>query len=287
MKSNLLVDTHWLEKNLNNDDIKIFDCTAHIRADPTSGIRFESGHDSYLEKHILGAGFLDVLKELSDTTSDLEITLPSKEQFSEAVSLKGISNDSIVVLYSTEEVQWATRVWWMFKIFGFDNVKLLDGGGQKWFSEGRPTSDVGTFYKPTFFTSELKSELIVTKNEVFAAIENNDTCIINSLSNPMFSGKSPLHFGRKGHIPSSVNLWFMDLINKETHEFLPLDEIKKQFDFVGVFDKPKCITYCGKGLAASANTFALSLLGHNHVSLYDGSMSEWAQDLSLPLVESE
>jgi len=285
MNSKSLVDTNWLEQNLKNDDIRIFDCTVHISADSKSGIKFKSGIDNYKKKHIIGAGFLDVLIELSDKDSNFDVTLPSPDQFSEVVSRKGVSNSSTVVLYSTEGIQWATRVWWMFKVFGLDNVKILDGGGQKWFAENRPISESPSYYPEGVYTPKLRQELLVNKDEVQAAIDDNEICTINSLSNPMYTGKSPLNFGRKGHIPESVNLWFMDLINSETNEFLPIEKIKERFNLIGAFDKPKCITYCGKGLAASANAFALHLLGHDQVALYDGSMNEWALDSSLPLVE--
>jgi thiosulfate/3-mercaptopyruvate sulfurtransferase len=154
-----------------------------------------------------------------------------------------------VVLYGTREIQYVTRVWWMFRVFGFDNATLLDGGWQAWDREARPvTTDLPSHPKGDF-TPRFRPELVADKADVLAALENPATCLINALSPDIHSGETHVHYGprdqtsRRGRIPGSVNLWALDLIDPETNKFLPPHMLKAKFDALGVFDKDGIITY--------------------------------------------
>ena len=287
MKSKYLMDTEWLERHLGDKDLRIFDCTVHITADPKTGLSFKTGLDQFEKGHVPGAGFLDMIEELSDRGNKFSFTLPPAEQFAAAISQKGVSDDSRVVLYSTESYQWATRVWWLFRVFGFDNVAVLDGGWQKWSREGRPVSTEASSYVRGIFTPRLRPELVANKEDVLAVAGTGDACVISALPPQMYSGESPINFGRKGHIAGSVNLWLMDLVDPETNEFLLQDLLKEKFNAVGALVKDRVITYCGKGVSATADAFALTLLGHEGVAVYDGSMEEWARDPALPMEEGD
>jgi thiosulfate/3-mercaptopyruvate sulfurtransferase len=179
---------------------------------------------------------------------------------------------------------WAARLWWMFRAFGFDNVALLNGGWAKWTGEGRATSTRPAAYPPAEFVARMRPELIASKEEVKAAITDGATCLVNALDPEEFAGHGPVRYGRPGHIPSSVNVSFLGVLDAKTNAYLPLDQIRKQFAAVGALEKDRVITYCGGGIAASSDAFLLTLLGATNVAVYDGSMTEWAADPELPLV---
>jgi thiosulfate/3-mercaptopyruvate sulfurtransferase len=124
-------------------------------------------------------------------------------------------------------------------------------------------------------------ERIATKEEVRAAIGDESTCLVNALDPEEFSGRGPVRYGRPGHIPTSVNVSFLGILNSETNAYLPIEEIRAQF--AGVVGKDRIITYCGGGIAACSDAFLLTLLGAENVAVYDGSMTEWAADPNLPL----
>lgn len=244
-----LVETGWLEQHLDDPDLRIFDCTVHRWIDEDGVFCIERGNAEYEKRHIPGAAHLDLVHDLSDPESALRFTLPTEECFADAVSRQGVSDNSRVVLYGTREIQYVTRVWWMFRVFGFDNATLLDGGWQAWDREARPvTTDLPSHPKGDF-TPRFRPELVADKADVLAALENPATCLINALSPDIHSGETHVHYGprdqtsRRGRIPGSVNLWALDLIDPETNKFLPPHMLKAKFDALGVFDKDGIITY--------------------------------------------
>jgi thiosulfate/3-mercaptopyruvate sulfurtransferase len=209
--------------------------------------------------------------------------LPKPAEFAAAMRRFGISDDSKIVTYSTANPQWATRVWWVLRVYGFDNAAVLNGGFPKWAKEGRAI-EAGPA-KPRIagnFTERPAKPLMADKNDVLAAIGDGAVCTINALQAPQHAGIGGNTYGRPGRIAGSVNVPTAGLIDPATNTFLPAAQLRSQFDAVHAFDK-KIITYCGGGIAASATAHALVMLGHPDVRLYDASMSEWAIDEGLPM----
>jgi len=280
----VLVETAWLAAHLDESDLRVIDCTVHIRFDPALvGPTRSSGREDFEQGHIPGAQFVDVLTELSDPASPVPCMTPSVAQFATAMSCLGVGNASRVVLYSAQNAYWAARVWWLLRLFGFDNAVVLDGGWQKWRREGRP-SEAGPARprRPANFRIHAQRELIATKAEVLAAIGDPSVCTINALPADQHLFTSGIHYGRPGHIAGSFNVPAEDLLDPASNEFLPADQLRRRFENAGAFGK-RVITYCGAGSAASADAMALMMLGHTNVRLYDGSLCEWASDPSLPM----
>jgi len=123
---------------------------------------------------------------------------------------------------------------------------------------------------------------MVGKEDVLQGIGDGAVCTLNALAPEQHAGAGGNSYGRPGRIKGSVNLPAAHLLDPATNAFLPADELRRRFDQVGAFGK-EVITYCGGGIAASADAFALVMLGHPNVRLYDASMSEWAVDPSLPM----
>jgi thiosulfate/3-mercaptopyruvate sulfurtransferase len=190
----------------------------------------------------------------------------------------GVGEGTRVVLYSTTTPQWATRVWWLLRVFGFDAAAVLDGGWQKWSREGRPVETGPARVRPPGrFVIREQRPLMVGKDAVLQATGDGAVCTLNALSPEQHAGTGGNTYGRPGRIKGSVNLPAAHLIDLATYAFLPATELRRRFDGVGAFGK-EVITYCGGGIAASADAFALVMLGHPDVKLYDASMSEWATD---------
>jgi len=284
-----LVDTEWLEQNLDNADLRIFDCTVNVV--PNKDIEqakklpflYQSGRIHFDKEHIPGAGFINIPLELSDISSIIPLMSPPEKQFINVMRQHGINDDSHVVLYSASEPNWAARVWWMLKSFGFDNVAILNGGWSKWMMEKRPITDKSCKYKQGKLTTHHRPDAFVSKNEVLSALSDDGICIINALPSPIHTGESDVTFGRKGRISGSVNVPFISLHDPDTGKYLPASVLRKKFDEVHLNAAEKIITYCGGGVAASNNAFVLSLLGYDNVAVYDGSMLEWGNDESLPM----
>jgi GAF domain-containing protein/3-mercaptopyruvate sulfurtransferase SseA len=278
-----LVDTEWLAAHLGRSDLRILDCTVHIAFNPVTMFEISSGGEDFERGHIPGAQFVDVLTELSDADHPVPLMAPGAAQFASVMSAHGIGYGVRVVLYSGQNVYWATRVWWLFRMFGFGAAAVLNGGMQKWRREARPIeTGPARPQPPAGFGVREQPPLMAKKAEVLAAIGNGAVCTINALPADQHRFTSGVHYGRPGHITGSVNLPSEDLLDPETNEFLTAGELRQRFDRVGAF-KERVITYCGGGIAASADAMALVMLGHPDVKLYDGSLLEWATDPSLPM----
>jgi thiosulfate/3-mercaptopyruvate sulfurtransferase len=139
-----LVSTEWLAAHLSDPDLRIFECTTYLRpAEPAAGVPYhpEPGRADYEQGHIPGAGFLDLAGELSRQDAPVHFMMLPAEEFAAVMSRHGVGDGCHVVLYSRDRIMWATRVWWMLHVMGFDDAAVLDGGFEKWQAERRP---VGT-----------------------------------------------------------------------------------------------------------------------------------------------
>jgi thiosulfate/3-mercaptopyruvate sulfurtransferase len=168
----------------------------------------------------------------------------------------------------------------MFRAFGHDNVAVLNGGYRAWLAAGYPVETVAGAPAPATFTAHLRREMIADKHEVLAAIEDGAVCTINALAPEVHRGEVSNYRGR---IPNSVNVPAGHLFDPETGLLRPPAELKAAFDAVGATSRERVITYCGGGIAATLDAFALTLLGHDNVAVYDGSLTEWMADDSLPV----
>src|SRR5689334_11333198 len=278
-----LIDTDTLERRLAEPHLHILDCTTHLIPDPKTTYQVVPGRADFEKGHIPGAQFVDVQGDLSDKDHRFRFMTPSAEAFAGAMSRFGMGEGTQIVLYSTANPWWATRVWWLLRIFGFDDAAVLNGGWQKWSREGRPVETGPAKPRlPGHFAVREQRPLMVGKEEVLQAIGDNAVCTINALLPEQHAGAGGNSYGRPGRIKGSVNLPAAHLIDPQTNQFLPSAELRRRFDALGAFDK-RVITYCGGGIAASADALALVMLGHPEVKLYDASLGEWAADPNLPM----
>jgi thiosulfate/3-mercaptopyruvate sulfurtransferase len=287
-----LVETDWLHAHLADPNLRVLDCTAYLPnyfdASAAQKVEIVNGRDHYEQGHIPGSAFADIIHELSDQQNKkFMFPMPSVAQFAAAMSRYGVGEGSRVVLYDDMFNIWAARVWWMLRSFGFENAAVLNGGWKKWANEGRPISTAPSTYPAAHFVARPRPERIATKDEVLAAIGSGATCLVNGLDPEEFAGRGPVRYGRPGHIPSSVNLPSVGVVDLATSTYLKPEQLHALAMQTGAMSKERVIAYCGGAIAASSAAFALSLLGVANVALYDGSLTEWAADPALPLVASE
>ena len=285
-----LVDTNWLASHLSEPNLRIYDCTTHLihQSDPTlSGpYRVHSGLEDYLKAHIPGAAFIDLQENLSDSESELRFTCLESDSLIQAFATLGIGDESQVILYSQTSPQWATRIWWLLRIAGFDSASVLDGGLTKWKLEQRVVTDQQTTYPAAQLTTKPRTGLMASRDDVLNTINDSTICTINALRRVQHTGQDAGEFGnygRPGHISGSLNVPTAELVNEKTTEFLPFQQIVSMFNEIGVDKADRILTYCGGGIAASATAMLLVMLGFDNVSIYDASLSEWALDKTLPM----
>lgn len=277
-----VVSTQWLADHLGADHLVVLDATVHVPTLPTGRVGYVSGHESYvLSGHVPTAVFADVIEELSDPEGNYPFTRPSAERFAAAAGALGIDNETAVVVYDSAVGQWAARVWWLFRSFGYDNVAVLDGGYTKWTAEGRET-DVGHVEPaPARFQAVERPELWADKAEVAAIVAGTAPgALVCGIPTKEFTGEEG-HRARRGHIPGSLSVPAGRLVDRGTNALLPVDQLRATV--APVLDESRVVTYCNGGIAAASDALALVLAGHGNVALYDGSLNEWAADDAAPL----
>ncbi len=261
-----LVTTEWLASHLNDSELCILDCSWHL---PTAK---RDAKAEFVAAHIPQAQFFD-LDAISDTETKLPHMLPSVDKFGREVSKLGVSNTKKIICYDSVGLFSAARVWWMFKIFGHDNVAVLDGGLKKWIAEKRAV-EIGSITAPMqgTFAATLRPEMVSSIDQV----ANSTAQIIDARSPTRFRGEEPEPRPgvKPGHIPGAKNVHYSSLLN-EDGTLKNNAALTASFDEVMVDRNKSIITSCGSGVTAAILTLALTELGAKNLKLYDGSWAEW------------
>ena len=282
-----LVSTDELASMLGQPALRIYDCTTYLEPPPPGSddpYIPVPGRETFEAGHVPGADFLDLQGEFSDQTTRLRFMMPAPAQLEATFGRHGLGDGARVVLYSIGTMMWATRFWWMLRSLGFDGAAVLDGGFDKWKAEGRPTeSGPAKGYPPARFTAGPRPGYFVDKQAVLAATRAPGTVIVNALGPQFHKGLEPSRYGRPGRVPSSVNVPAAALVDPATKGFTALPDAEAKFRAEGVTADKRVICYCGGGISATIDLFLLHQLGHDNLTLYDGSMGEWAKDPSLPI----
>jgi thiosulfate/3-mercaptopyruvate sulfurtransferase len=281
-----LIGCEELAAALGAANVRIYDCTTYLEPTPPSSddpYIAVPGRKTFEEAHVPGADFLDLQGEFSDNSTRLRFMMPPVAQLEAAFAGHGVSRGSRVVLYSIGTMMWATRFWWMLKSLGFDGAAVLNGGFDAWKGQGRPTeSGPARGYPPGDFTAVPRPGFFVDKSAVLAGTKERDTAIVNALGPQFHKGLEPSRYGRPGRVPGSVNVPAASVVDGSKN-FVSLADAEAKFAAQGVTKDKRVICYCGGGISATIDLFLLHQLGFENLTLYDGSMGEWAKDPSLPI----
>ena len=267
-----LVDTDWLEKNINQ--VKVIDCSWHMPAEN------RNAEEEFNNEHIPNAIFFDLDKNSKNNT-DLPHMLPSLDDWNKIVSNLGIGKDDQIIIYDNSNVISSCRCWYNFIYFGHDPklVSVLDGGLRKWKQENKKISkEVIKFTKTNYEGKELIS-LVKDKNNIDLNISEKEFVVVDARSKERFEGKvpDPRKNVRSGSIPNSICLPFVEVINKD-FSFKNEEELKSLFNntLKNTMDNP--VFSCGSGVTACVLALAYSLVNANYLPvIYDGSWAEYGK----------
>lgn len=266
-----IVSTDWLEQHLEAPDIRIIDSSWYFPQEK------RNAEQEFLECHIPGASFFDIDK-IKDNNSDLPHMLPPSEMFNSTVRKLGIGDGHKVVIYDGLGMRSAARLWWMFKVFGYSDVVVLDGGFPKWVKENRSTTADLTEKEIRHLTIYEDKSIVADRDDVLRATKLNHCSIIDARSEGRFMGTAPEPRSglRSGSIENSINVPYETLLN-EDFTFKSKREIIDIFSKKGVVFNNYIITTCGSGVTAAVLYLALDEIGCSKISLYDGSWAEWGK----------
>jgi thiosulfate/3-mercaptopyruvate sulfurtransferase len=271
-RSDVLVAADWAESNLD--------------AANTVFVEVDEDTSAYDVGHIAGAVKLDWRSDLQDP---IKRDFVDAQQFSKLLSDRGIANDDTVILYGGNNNWFAAYAYWYFKLYGHENVKLLDGGRKKWELDGRPLStDTVRRQATSYSASSPDTDIRAFRDEVINAIGEKN--LVDVRSPDEFSGKilAPAHLPqeqsqRPGHIPGAINVPWSKAAN-EDGTFKSDADLAKLYAEAGLDGSKETIAYCRIGERSSHTWFVLrELLGHDNVKNYDGSWTEYGSLVGAPI----
>lgn len=239
-------------------------------------------YQSYLEKHIKGARFINLDKDLAEIGDNAAFggrhPLPSVEKFSQTLSDLGISENPHIVVYDDKNgSNAAARAWWMLRSFGFDQVQVLDGGFQNAEKEGLEfTSGEEIFEKTPIIKKEKWLLPTSSLEDVENEIVSNFSTVIDVRDAYRYKGESEPIDLVAGHIPGAINIPFSENLD-ENGKFLKPDVLKEKYAKLLQDESQNLIIHCGSGVTACHTILALDYAGFQIPNLYVGSWSEWSR----------
>jgi thiosulfate/3-mercaptopyruvate sulfurtransferase len=270
----VLVTTDWLADHLHDEDLVV----AEVDESP----------ELYDEGHIPGAVKLHWRDDLQDP---VERDLIEKADFEQLMSRLGISNSTSIVLYGDKNNWFAAYAYWYLKIYGHQNVRILDGGRQKWLDEGRELTTDAPAPEPASYQARERDESIrVYRGTVREAVDAENEALVDVRSPQEYAGElvSPPGYEQEGalkagHIPRAHSIPWAQAV-QDDGTFKPVDELREIYEGKGVTADKDVIAYCRIGERSSHTWFVLrELLGYPNVRNYDGSWTEWGNLVDVPI----
>jgi len=260
-----LVETDWVAAHAGDANVRIVDMR----------------QTGFAEGHVPGAVYISPVA-IRDAKAPPTF-LPTPAAFEEMMAKLGISNATRVVAYDERGGIYAARLWWILNYYGHTNVALMNGGWTKWTAEQRPTSTAPASPGAATFTARAQTHWLATASDVVGAIGKPGVTIVDARTQAEIEGKDLRNIKRGGFVPSSVPVYWEDLLDAQKKTFKPADELKKIYEDRGIVPSKEVIAYCQVGMRASVDLFALHLIGYDKLRNYYGAWEEWGNRDDLPL----
>ncbi|MGD9935689.1 MAG: sulfurtransferase [Dehalococcoidia bacterium] len=268
----LLAETDWLAAHLDDPNLVIIDCATV---------------EAYRRAHIPGAVQLPVhyyIKEDGAEGSDHGTFVMPPAQFETLMAGLGVSNDTLVVTYDDNNALVASRLWWVLKYYGHDNVKVLNGGWHRWLTEERRVTFHAARPPAATFKARPRPELIADADYLKQKHSDPGVSVMDCRTDGEWTGSNSRGNKRVGRVPGSRHLEWVRFVNRDdSRKFLSADECQALLNEAGITRDNATITYCQGGIRAAHGAFVLELLGYKDVRVYDGSMRDWANRDDTPL----
>jgi thiosulfate/3-mercaptopyruvate sulfurtransferase len=273
----VLVDTQWVEDHQKDSSVRI----AEVDYDPKA---------NYQLGHVPGSVLFDWKQDINDPISR---NVLSKQACEELLQRNGVNNNTTLVLYGDFNNWFAAFAFWVFKYYGFKDVRIMNGGRKKWLEEDRAVNkDIPNYSRGNFKASDPDENIRVFLNEVRQALDTRDRIKMVDVRSPKeFTGEilappeyPTEHAQRGGHIPGAENIPWAQAVNDKDGTFKSADELKKLYESKGITQDKEIIAYCRIGERSSHTWFVLKyLLGYPNVKNYDGSWTEWGNMIANPI----
>ena len=280
-----IVSPQWLHERLGDPELVVLDASWVLPEEATPG---SSPREEFEEEHIPGALYFDI-DEVADPAAPLPHTAPPPALFAQKVGQMGISNRSTVIVYDTFAPFAAPRAWWLFRLFGHDDVAVLNGGLEAWQLAGFDIEEgPGRQVQPATFTPQFRPRFIAHAEDVKKALETGLPQVVDARSPERFHCQEPEPYPGvpQGHMPGAKNAYYARFMHVDG-TLKPPEELRREFAAAGVdLDKPIIFT-CGSGVSACLPALAAAELGDENWALYDGSWREWSALPDVPKVLTE
>ncbi len=268
---NALVDSAWLQQHLHHNDVIVVDTRWYL-TNPAQGAQ------EYQELHIAGAVYLSIDNDLSAAAWDGpgRHPLPKSDVFCATLGQAGIGNHHHVVIYDSAGGSVATRLWWLLRYYGHEHVSILDGGWQAWQRQNGPTAS-GIETRPAqSFVGTPQAHMIVDATQVDTLRTDSTVLLLDARAYERYTGAVEPFGPRAGHIPGAHSAPFAGNLT-EANTLKSPAELKQRYQDLGADDAQRIVCYCGSGVTATHDIFALHLAGYT-ATLYPGSWSDWSND---------
>jgi thiosulfate/3-mercaptopyruvate sulfurtransferase len=280
--SNLLVSAADLIAHVGDPAWRVFDCRHDLQ-------NTEYGANAYAKGHIPGALFLNLDRDLSGEKDghNGRHPLPDPAVFAARMGVCGVGPDTQVVAYDNEGGIFASRLWWLLRWLGHDNVALLDGGLPAWRRAKQPLVTEVPVVAPTTLPIHPQA-LAVDAGFVMSHLRSPAMLILDARAPERFSGEEETLDPVGGHIPGAINRFYFDNLDDTGCYFKPADELRADFDAIlAGRDPASVVQQCGSGVTACHNLLAMEIAGLKGSRLYPGSWSEWCADPGRPVAAGE
>lgn len=280
MSSSFFVTAGWLAEHLSDPDLQVLDA----RMLPPGQESVRNIQSEYLAKHLPGAPFFDI-EALSDHTSPYPHMLPRAETFAVAMRELGVSSDKHLVVYDEGNLFSAPRAWWMLREYGVAKVSILAGGLKGWEEAGLLLENGPVELPEGEFEARFDHSVVKRLTDVLLISHEGGAQIVDARAANRFRGEvdEPRPGLHRGRIPGSHNVPWTSLV--ENGQLKPASALREIFSQQGIDLTQPIVTSCGSGVTAVVVILALTSLGVENVTLYDGSWGEWGSRDDLPIAK--